>query len=217
MAKGKWIAVTACSLLAALVLVGGGILFSRMETTQSRKEAERLLEALKGLQVGTTTDDDVARVTASFQNHRSDGTMNGDTAWTFRYDNYPMSRFHLAPYTSMDALVVFKNGVLQKKSVTVFVASGVAATVEERNSGFGFPAGDVSDLVPRHRTGIAWNSATAVRSINISDNSSLEEAKRQSDWRISLSCLDKLGGCVDARSIIPNPENESLSANSQGR
>jgi hypothetical protein len=208
MAKSKLIAVTVSSLLAALVIACVGVLWGSVETIQNREEAERLLEVTKGLRVGTAIKDEVGHITASFQNHRSDGTMNGAKAWTFRYDNYLMSRLHLAPYASMDALLVFKNGVLQKKSITVFVASGIAATVEERNAGFGFPAGDVSDLVPRHRTGITWNSATVVRSITISDNNFFEEAKRRNDWRISLSCLDRLGGCVDARSIISIPENE---------
>jgi hypothetical protein len=210
MTKSKLIAVTVFSLLAAFVIVCVSVLWGSVETIRNRKEAERLLEVTKGLQVGAVIEDEVAHVTASFQNHRSDGTMNGATAWTFRYDNYLMSRLHLSPYASMDALLVFKNGVLQKKSITVFVASGIAAMIEERNAGFGFPAGDVSDLVPRHRTGITWNSATIVRSIAISDNNLLEEPKRRNDWRISLSCLDKLGGCVDARSIISIPENEAV-------
>jgi hypothetical protein len=217
MTKGKWTVVATFSLSAAFVLVAGSVLFSLLEANQSRREAEHLLESFRRLQVGATSEDAVAQITDPFQKHRSDGTMNGAVAWTFRYDNYPMSRLHLAPYASMDATVVFKDGVLQKKSAMLFVASGISATVEERKAGFGFPAGDVSDEVPRHRTGITWNSATAIRSITISDNTSLEVEKREKDWHIDLRCLDKLRGCIDARSIIPYVENEAVSASALSR
>ena len=213
----KWSFIAAVSLLITIFLVAGSLLVGYAKAVESRRKAEKLFAEIKSLPVGTATQEVVAKATSPFQNHRSDGVMEGATAWTFRYDNYPMSLLHLAPYASMEAIVVLKDGILQKKSVIVFAGSGLAATIEERKAGFGYAPGDDSDQVPRHRTGVTWNSMTAIRTVTIADNNLLEWGKRQKDWQISLICLDKIGGCSDARSIVPNVELEATGIGQQAR
>ena len=213
MEKRGWVIAASC-LVGVCVVSTGGAIFSFVQATESRRGAEELLRSFGTLQVGITSVPAAAHVTAAFQEHRSDEIVNGNTEWTFAYDNYLMSQFRLSPYASMDAILVFRSGVLQKKAIHAFVASGIAASVEERMAGFGFPAGDVSDQGPRHRLRFTRNSDTAFRSIIISNNNLLDAKKRQEDWRIDLSYLNKLGGYTDARVIIRNIEAQIMNDNS---
>ena len=200
--KPKKIVLFIC--LSGLTLLLGVLAIAVSAAYLDRRQAERLLVAFSEISVGSTDISSALRVTGSFQPHRSEGTVSGFAEWVFHYDNRILFKIGLAPYTSVEARLVFKDGVVQEKGVTVFVASGFAAQVTERKRGFGLPNGIATSEDRPHYVGFNRNSDTSFRHITVSDDDSYSEKERSVDWVINLDCLTRLGGCRDARSILPN-------------
>jgi hypothetical protein len=201
--------ITYLVFLGGLVLVAGVVAIGFLETYMAQRQAERLVVALREITVGSTERAQALDLTSPFQSHESDGTFIGLPQWIFHYDNRNLFKMHLAPYTSFDARLTFKDGVAQEKQVTVFIASGFWGSVTERKRGFGLPNGIATSEDPSHYAVSNCNSPTNVRNIRITDDDSYGETERNNDWTVKVDCLTKLGGCKDARSILPNAHSTS--------
>jgi hypothetical protein len=112
---------------------------------------------------------------------------------------------HIAPYPDTVVIVSldFDRDVVEQKYASVFSSPGIYASISESKRGFGYLDGKVTCETPTHTAYPSWYSRTELDRIIIHDDDSYDRKEREKDWAISLSCMTRIGGCSDARSIMP--------------
>lgn len=201
-ANSKKIALSVCS--GGLILFVGALGIGLIDAYLNQRNAERVLGAFKTIRVGSTDSAKALQIVGANPTHRYDGQESEFPEWVFHYDNGYLHKMRLSPYTSFDAILVFKDGIVQEKGVSVFVATGFAVTVDERKRGFRLPNGIATSEDLPHNVAQSRNSPPIVRTISVYDDDSYGEKGLDADWIVDLGCLTKLGGCKDARAILPN-------------
>ena len=198
-----------------LLLMSLVVLFGVIHAYMQRRQAERFLAVLQQVQVGLTNEAAVLRLTEPLRSHREEYLSNAEKGLSFVFENRGLYLLRLAPYTSFRAYITFgKNGVVIQKSgleqVAGYVAFDVpgvlcAASVRESLRGeiplYGVDPGDL----PNHIVyAAAPDDPNFARRSLIEDDITYGEAERHRDWTFNLACLTRIGGCRDARFLLPN-------------
>jgi len=206
---------------ALLVLIVGAIFICYSKAMLDRRKAEGLLAVVKQLPVGAVGRADVLNAISRFSGYTRETTNEGLPEIEFSFDNHWLARLKLVPYTEFWGTLTFRDGILVRKHATEFIpASGCAAKVTERKRGEGFENGIAPQDFPRHTVTGTWNSPTNARLIYVENDNTYGEAQRRSDWTFNLSCLTRIGGCRDARYVLPGvvpPPYQTKTSPKQGQ
>ena len=206
--RNTLVALSCLFLFTALVaLLGIG------DAYVQRRQAERFLAVLNQVQVGLTDEAAVLRLTDPFRRYREKHLDNGEQVFSFGFANRGLYCLRLAPYTEFKSDVTLKDGVVVQKTgseyVAVYAGSKVrgvrcSASVIEHVRGYGPYVGVTSGGFPNHIVYATPDAQNFVRHSRIEDDSSYGQTERHSDWLFNLRCLSRIGGCGDARLLLPN-------------
>lgn len=191
-------------LVVALLLVT--FLFALSMAYVTKRQAEGLLAAVQQIRVGVSDYKFVSQITAPYGSYRTNFSGEvSDPQIQFMFVNWWLSRLKLAPYTDFIVTIVFKDDVVIAKSARVLLANtGGGASVMDMQRGLRFcPVSDEPKGSNHLVSGLAPNSPTSVWRISICDVDSYDDEGRRRDWGFDLSCLTRLGGCRDARTVLP--------------
>jgi hypothetical protein len=194
---------TVIVIAGALVLLSATALFmSVLMAYHEANQARTFLQVLEAIRVGQTDRVMASHMTAKFNSHIAD--QQDATALAFVFANRWLSRLGLAPYTELRAYVRFSDAVAVEKAASIAVRdSGCAGSVREVKRGLGFTSGVAPPDFPNRIVGGSWNSPSNKRLTSIQTDETLGAADQRKSWNLNVSCLTKIGGCRDAREIIP--------------
>lgn len=189
------------TVVSAFLLLGI-VVFAVSGPYVTRKHAEQLLAVVQQIRVGVSDYEAALQATAPYLSYRSESIDGSERAIQFRFSNERLSRLKLAPYTDFIVTLVFNNDVLVWKSAREYVPSrGCRASVLEVNRGLPFPEIVPGAENPNHS--VFGGTPSSIARISVYDDDTYEEAGRSKDWAFNLSCLTRLGGCRDARMMLP--------------
>jgi hypothetical protein len=224
---------TGISLLLFLLLVGT---VAYTMDFYERWRAEQLLSLLRETKVGVTTE---AEFRAAASRHlrftRLHGAWGNQENWdgkdpnpivTFVVVGNTMARLGLAPGAVLYANVAFEKGRVCKKWAGFGEGSGpiYGGSVEESVRGYGQVGGVESNDSPHHRVHVSIgrivdgvvDDKTWFR-IFINDDDQATDAEKQADWHFKLACMTKIGGCRDARELLPDARRTTIPADVQNQ
>jgi|WetSurMetagenome_2_1015567.scaffolds.fasta_scaffold375495_1 hypothetical protein len=191
-----------------LLLVGTGLLVATSvalayaDAWHQRSRAERLLSVLSTIQVGRSTESDVATSTAALAGYARRQVNSGHLGVTseleFTFQNHLMALLHFSPPKYLYVGLEFKDGVVTSKSLNFYQAPRFGVIVQEVNAGAN---SDSKKLNARelHINNYGQNMTV----IEIRDDTSVPQVRRQLDWQIDLSCMTEMSACRDAHRILP--------------
>ncbi len=177
-------------------------------------EAGSLVDALRKVRVGSSTETQTVRLLAPFSRFSSEKTdKQGVREIAYTFYNTEIRRITKGvPYTHLQIVLLFQNGIVVRKSMNMAVANGYAASVQQDvwrgpgDDGIGNHDPDRPDhLVQGNR-----NELGKYTLITVKDDSRLSPEQLSANWSINVSCLEKLGGCEDARQILPALGNDPV-------
>jgi hypothetical protein len=184
-------------LIAGVVYASLGT-YARWKAYETRKNAEILLSEVRKLRPGEATIADVERV-ARIQNRflmKGSPSQRGNVQYfDFRYDNGLLSQLCLAPRTVFGGrlqvveskLDVSMMGMNAGKFPHYYSADSWDFTQES------YPGDPGYRLIHRDQ----WVS------VRLMPSATAEQRRRA--YSFNLKCLDKIGGCHDAKELLPGP------------
>jgi hypothetical protein len=197
--------------LAAIAVVGVfvlGCMFA--QAYHIRLQATRFLTIIQQVEVGKTTEADFQKSTQAFSKYAS----QGESSFPYRGPKLPTTSFEFVtaigdqwpvrviPFTRAEFEVTFRNGIAVQK---------FGALLSTKCHAFGWVTEVVPGIrrEPYSRPGEVgrkvngdWNTC-GMRSIWIQDDNTVSLDQRYKDWQFAMSCLTKLGGCMDATDLLP--------------
>jgi hypothetical protein len=114
----------------------------------------------------------------------------------FSFDNQWLARIHMAPGTVFGARITATSGKISSISIGLDTPPAYFTNVKE-------VAGQ-ADSTPYKLTGRRATSGSAQFSLNVELTAAVSEGIRRSAYNFNLSCLTKVGGCNDARQMLPD-------------
>ena len=172
--------------------------YAKWNAYQARKNAEVLLVEVRDLRPGKATLADVERV-ARIQNRfleKGSPSQRGNVQYFgFRYDNGLLSQLRLAPRT------VFGVGLQVVDSKYDGSIIGMAAGKIPH-----YYSVDSWDFTQESYPGDPgyWFKCRDQR-VSVRLLSSATPEQRRQAYSFDLNCLDKIGGCHDAKELLPGP------------
>jgi hypothetical protein len=205
---------TAVAIVIGIVLAVPLISVGRVY--QRASEAARLIAALREINIGSSTEAQAAVLISPFNRLASERRENEKNVREVSYIFYntEMERLRLAPYAHLQVILIFQNGVAASKSMSLFVENGYAALVQQDvwlESGDAGTVGNYDSERPDHVVLVYKNDEGRYARLVIRDDSRLPLEQLRADWDVNVRCLYKLGGCEDARQILPTLGNNPIS------
>jgi hypothetical protein len=117
----------------------------------------------------------------------------------FAFSNRLLAILHLAPAKWVWVTLDYRSGVVISKSVQF--AEEPRRTAVTRQSLQDTEPSIGRDPPGRTVTVAIANSQNAI--VKVYDDENVSTDQRQSDWQVDLSCLSRLGACIDPRVILP--------------
>lgn len=181
-----------------VVVCAVGIAF--MQTYRTARRAEELLRIATKIQVGRATESATANVFQQFASAsgQPEAEGNGDEYRSFIFDNRSVFRLMISKYRRFTIRFRFKNGILDEKGAEFRVDEDCRLEVIERA-----PPQDAASDYRNHFSTVPAGYGRPIVLATIIDDSSYPELLREADWAFNLRHLADLGGCRDARPILP--------------
>jgi hypothetical protein len=184
-------------LIAGVVYASLGT-YARWKAYETRKNAEILLSEVRKLRPGEATIADVERV-ARIQNRflmKGSPSQRGNVQYfDFRYDNGLLSQLCLAPRTDF--------GVRLQVVDSKYGGSIIGMAAGK------FPyhySANLSDFSQQSYPGDpGYRFGRRDRFVFVHLLSSATPEQRKQAYSFDLKCLDKIGGCHDAKELLPGP------------
>lgn len=200
-------------ILFSTIAVFGAVLLAVVVATarvyQRSKEADRLISALRDIRLGSSTAADCAVLLSPFRALAAESEADGNVREvTYIFYNTEMQRLKLAPYADLQVVLTLQNGVAARKSMSLYVERGYAGAVQEEvwrgQAGYDGSVGNHDPERPDRLVQGYKNDLGKYARLEIRDDNRLVPEQLRTDWMVNVQCLYKLGGCQDARQIIPS-------------
>lgn len=193
--------------LIALVSVAGlvgTLVIARAYIAQ--RSAERFLADFVHLNLGQSTQADAEHLARSHRRQLTiEDCQTGICTFSFQFDNASLSLFRLAPKTILWAGITTKDNAVASKEVILRSGEELApfeARVHQRLDQ-PEPLKTPYHVSKRWSGGVPWKVT-----ISLTPQATPDQTRRA--YLLDLSCLRRIGGCMDARQLSPEIQWDRL-------
>jgi hypothetical protein len=197
----SFIWLIASVLLAALCVVA--IAFLR--TYSQERRAEQLLAIVTRFSVGKTSETEAMGKAQPFLTGlTSQGRVDAGIEYrAFIFDNIELTKLHLSHYRRFTIRLRFRDGVLIEKDAEFSVEHDCRVQVVDRVRETPEANRAEDSAYRNHFSTVPSGFMKPVDLATIIDDDTYPEPLKSLDWRFNLRYLKHLGGCNDARLILP--------------
>lgn len=197
----------------SLVLVGVGIVIALssiyltafVRTRAEERRAGNLLSIVLSFNVGKMKESEAMHEVQPFLSglgsKETDNT--GGEYRSFVFDNIEMSKLKLSHYRRFAVRLKFRDGILFEKNAEFSVENDCRIVVIERVYPGPSDTKTETSSAQNHFSTVPSGFNKPVASATIIDDDTYAESLREADWKFNLAYLTRLGGCEDARAILP--------------
>jgi hypothetical protein len=187
---------------ATILLLLGGVLFTRHAIAASAKAAARDLEAINGITVGKTTEAELlSRSAFHTMNHRC---FEADCVYHTEQENKLLSTFHVAPHMVLSTAVMVRYGTVTGVSVFIHKAGLPPISVTQMPD---LPAGCTGD--PCAQPLRVPSKAVMGNRIVFGTGSDFRNRMPEA---FEPTCLSRLRGCTTYEELVPLAKGLHLDA-----
>jgi len=205
------------STLVLLVLLSAtACMYVKWQAHHTRENAEAILQQLRQMRVGVTTDEEVRRLADSQSRFLVKGIdpfcQDKFCTYSFTYDTSVLDklafwrispwRVYLTPAQGVFvADVIVKSGYLVR--IRMLLTSGVipreiSANVEDNVPEISpIPTPYAYNIQPSRSSNHEWHV-----SVYLTPNSTV--AQRDAAYSLNLECIERIGGCRDPKELLPD-------------
>jgi hypothetical protein len=194
-------ATAAAGLLLGLSIAGIA------ESYYERYQAQKLLSALAGIQVGATSETQAKEIMKPFSRYSVLGEYSKEDLLAhpfdgFGFSNRALSLLHMSPRTWIWINVEYKDGLVIDKHVQAASEPRCSGSVGESVHNE-IPSSVKYTETDEGRTiGTGGAAGEPYFVIQVRDDITTPVERRNLDWQIDLSCLTWRKGCTDPRKTL---------------
>jgi hypothetical protein len=170
---------------------------------RDRRNFERYMEEIAAVEIGKTSMEDFrSRTTRAHIGNLNFGCEREDCSFSLRTDNKRLHQLRLAPLSTVQGGVTFKNGIASNIYIVFEIAEGsnpqnhIGMVVSQRADSSS--CGPRYDVLRRHRGEVADGQWATV-----SMDSCASSKEREKALAMSGACLTKIGGCKTVEALNP--------------